>query len=230
MYERTAVLQCCAGAFRTQHPPEQMISWTVKQPPPGKHLSTTPCPSSAPPLPPFHPPKSNQHLVVRLAVEDAQNGEEEVENVEVQADGSRDLLLDVVLAQHELRVNQDVAAEDERGNAAVDELARLAGWEEHVHEAEKHQAPERAEEVGHPAGEVVLGLAGKGGQEDEDATGEEDGVEDDGGAVVRDDDGDGVGFEEGEAREEEEVRWVGVALPVGEEHEGDGAEHLERIG
>lgn len=165
-------------------------------------------------------------LVVLLAVEDPQNSQEQVDNVKVQADGGGDLLLDVVLAHDELCVDEDVGAEDEGGDAAVDELAGGAVGEEGGHEAEEDEAPEGAEEVGHPGGEVVLCLAGEEGEEDEDAGGEDDCVEDDFGLVEGDDDGDGVGLGEGEEAEEEEVCRVGLALPVGEEHEDYGAEEL----
>lgn len=154
-------------------------------------------------------------LVIALAVEDAQDGEEEVDDVEVEADGGGDLLLDVVLAHNELGVDEDVAGEDQGGEAAVDELAGAAVGEEGGHEAEEDEAPEGAEQVRHPGGEVVFGLAGEEGEEDEDAAGQDHGVEDDLGLVEGDDDGDGVGFEEREAREEEEVRRVGFALPIG---------------
>lgn len=161
-----------------------------------------------------------------MAVQDTQNRKEQVDDVQIQADGGSNLLLDVVVAQDELGVDEDVPAEDQGGQAAVDQLAGAAVGEEHGHEAEQHQAPEGAEQVGHPAGEVISRLAGEGRQEDKDAGGEEDGVEDDRGVVYGDDDGDGVGFEEGETREEEKVGRVRVAFPVGEEHEADGAEQL----
>ncbi len=136
----------------------------------------------------------------------------------------------MVLAEDQLGVHEDVAAEDERGQPAVDELAGAAVGEEGGHEAEQDQPPQPAEEVGHPRGEVVLGLAGEGGQEDEDAGREDNGVEHDRGLVEGDDDRDGVGLEEGEAREEEHVSGVRVALPVRQEHEAHGAEELEELG
>lgn len=132
----------------------------------------------------------------------------------------------MVLAQDELGVDQDVAAEDERSQAAVDELAEAAGGQKHGHEAEEQQPPQGAEQVGHPAGEVVLGLAGEQGQEDEDAAGQDDGVEHDGGAVEGHDDADGVGLEQREPGQEEQVRRVRLALPVREAHEDEGAEEL----
>lgn len=166
-------------------------------------------------------------LVVRLAVENAQNGEEKVDDVEVQADGGGNLLLDMVVAHDHLRVDEDVAAKDESCKATVDELAGGAVRQEHGHESEDDEAPQSSEQVGHPRCKVILGLAGKDCEEDEDACGEDGGVEDDGGLVEGDDDGDGVCFGEGEEREEEQVGRVGLALPVGETHKDHGAEELE---
>lgn len=165
-------------------------------------------------------------LVAGLGVEDAQDGEEEVDDVEVEADGGGNLLLDVVLAQDHLGVDEDVGAKDEGRGAAVEQLAGGAVGEEHGHEAEEEQAPEGAKQVRHPGGKVVFRLAGEEGQGEEDAAGEDDGVEDNGGAVKGDDDGDGVGLGEGEEREEEEVGGVGLALPVGEAEEDHGADEL----
>lgn len=166
--------------------------------------------------------------VVALAVKDAQDGEEEVDDVEVEANGGGDFLLDVVLAHDELSVDEDIGAEDEGRDAAVDKFGGGAVREEGGHEAKEDEAPEGTEKVGHPRGEVIAGLAGESGEEDEDAGGEDDGVEDQAGGVEGDDDGDGVGFEEGEAGEEYEVSRVRLALPVGEEHEDDGAEELRK--
>lgn len=112
-------------------------------------------------------------------------------------------------------VHEDIAAEYQGGKAAVDELASRAVREEGGHEAEENEAPQPAEEVGHPRGEVVLGLAGKGREENKNPSGQKDGVENDGGLIEGDDDGDGVRLEEGEAGQEEQVGRVRVALPVG---------------
>ncbi|KAI6760797.1 hypothetical protein HG530_009657 [Fusarium avenaceum] len=91
-----------------------------------------------------------QHLVVRLTVEDAQNGKEEVNDVEVQADGSGDLFLDVVMTKDKLGVDQDVATENESGKATIDEFAGGTIREEHGHEAEDDKTPKGTEEIRHP--------------------------------------------------------------------------------
>lgn len=131
------------------------------------------------------------------------------------------------MAHDQLGVDEDVAAENQGCDAAVDELDGAAAGEEGGHEAEDDQHPQRAEEVGHPGCEVVFCLAGEEGQGDEDAEGEQQGLHDDAGVVEGGDDADGVGFERGEAGQEGEVGRVGFALPVGQEHEADGAEEGE---
>ena len=132
----------------------------------------------------------------------------------------------MVLAHDHLSVHEDVPAEDEGGESAVDEFHGGAIGEEGGHEAEEEKSPERAKEVGHPRGEVVLGLAGEEGQEDEDAGGEENGVQNDGRLIEGDDDGNGVGFGESEEREEEQVCRVRLALPVCETHKDHGTDEL----
>lgn len=97
---------------------------------------------------PIHSPLAK--LVVRLAVEDAQDGEEKVDDVEIQADCGGNLLLNMVVAHNHLSVDEDVAAEDEGSEASIDELAGRAIRKEHGHESEEDEAPQSAEEVGHP--------------------------------------------------------------------------------
>lgn len=132
----------------------------------------------------------------------------------------------MVLAEDELGVDEDITGEDEGREAAVDQLARTGARQEHHHEAEEHEPPERAEQVRHPRREVVLGLAREEGQENEDAAGEDGCVQHDLCLVERDDDADGVGFEESKSGEEEQVCWVRLALPVRQEHETDRSDEL----
>jgi hypothetical protein len=92
----------------------------------------------------------HQRLVVRLAVENAQDGEEEVDDIEVKADGSGDLLLDVMMTQDKLRVDEDVTTEDESGKTTIDKLSSGTIREEHGHEPEDDETPESTEKVRHP--------------------------------------------------------------------------------
>ena len=94
--------------------------------------------------------RSNTRLVVLLAIQYPQNRQEEVDHVQVQADRRRDLLLNMIVSHDKLRVNQDVAAEDERSDNTVAELEAGRLREEPGHEAEEDEDPEGAEEVGHP--------------------------------------------------------------------------------
>lgn len=132
----------------------------------------------------------------------------------------------MVLAQDELSIYKNVSREDESGEATIDQLAGAAIGQEGGHEAEEEQAPKSAEQVGHPRGEVVLGLAREQGEEHENAAGQDHSVQHDLGLVEGDNDGDGVGLEQSEAGEEQQVGRVGLALPVRQAHEADGAEEL----
>jgi hypothetical protein len=85
------------------------------------------------------------YLVVLLAVEDPEDSEEQVDDVQVQADRSRDLFFNMIMSHNQLRINQDIAAEDQSRDHAVDELDSLAAREERGHESEDDEDPERAD-------------------------------------------------------------------------------------
>jgi hypothetical protein len=163
-------------------------------------------------------------LVILLAVEDPQDSEEEVDHVQVKADGGGDLLLHVVMSHDQLGIDEDIAAEDKGGDDAVDEFDCLAAREERGHEAKDDKNPQRAEKIRHPARKVVLGLASKQRQGDEDAQRQNQCLNHNARLVEGCDDADRICLQEGEAGQEEQVRGVGLALPEGQEHEGDRAE------
>lgn len=52
-------------------------------------------------------------LVVLLAVEDPQDRQEEVENIEIETDSSRNFLLNRVLSKHHLDINKNVPTEND---------------------------------------------------------------------------------------------------------------------
>lgn len=96
--------------------------------------------------------------------------------------------------------------------------------EESGHEAENNEHPQRAEEIGHPAREVVFGLAREQGKGDEDAERENECFDHNPRFVEGCDDADRVGFQNGEPAQEQEVGGIAFPLPKGQEHEADGAE------
>lgn len=173
-------------------------------------------------------------LVVVLAVQNAQDGEEQVENVQVQADARGNVFIHVIVSHDQLSVHEDVAAEDEGCDTAVNEFGRGVSWEKGGHEAEDDHQPQGAKQVWDPAREVVLGLACEHGQEDEDAQGHDEGLDDDAALVERRDDADAVRFQGGEAAQEDHVLRITLALPVRQKHEADGAKqrhpHHPRVG
>ena len=109
----------------------------------------------------------------------------------------------MIVPHDELSIHQDVPTEDECRHNTVDQLDRAAVREERRHEPEDDEHPERAEEIGHPACEVVFGLAGEQGQGDEDTKRENKCFDHNPGFVEGRDDADGVGFEHSEAGQEE---------------------------
>lgn len=98
-------------------------------------------------------------------------------------------------------------------------------WEEHRDESEQDQEPQGAIEITIPAAEVVLCLEREDGESSEKRTGDDHGLEHDTGVVERGNNGDGVRFDEGEGREEYQVRRVRLPFPEGGKEQPEGAEH-----
>jgi len=138
--------------------------------------------------------------VVVLAVQDAQNRQEQIQHVKIQRDRRRDLFLDMVVAHDELRVDEDIAREDQRRDDPVHQLHRAVNREERGHEPEQDEHPQPAEQVGDPAREVVARLAREDGQRDEDAQREDERLDDDAGVVERGHHADAVGLHGREGR------------------------------
>ena len=106
--------------------------------------------------------------VVVLAVEDSQYGQEQIDDIKVQADGGSDLLLDVVVPHDKLCVHKNVARKDQCSDNTIDELDRLSVWKESGHEAEDDKYPKSAEQIWHPRRKVIFALAGERREEGED--------------------------------------------------------------
>lgn len=134
------------------------------------------------------------YLLVVLIVQNPQNSQEQVEDVQVKRDRSGDLLLNVVMAHNQLSINENISREDQRRQPTVDQLRGAIVREERRHEPEENQEPKAPEEIGHPVGEVVFGLAGEQGERDEDAEGEDERLDDDAGVIEGGHHADGVGF------------------------------------
>ena len=88
-------------------------------------------------------PSSIHLVIIVLTVQNPQNSQEQVDDVQIQADCSSNLLLNMVMSHDKLRVHQDVPAEDQAGNDAVSQLHRAAMREERRHEPKHNQQPQR---------------------------------------------------------------------------------------
>lgn len=101
-----------------------------------------------------HPPLPTcsriSNLVVRLAVKNSKNGKEKVDNIQVETDGGRDLLFDMMLPHNHLSINKNVGTKDERAETSVNEFTGGAIGEKHGHEAKDDKTPQRAEKIWHP--------------------------------------------------------------------------------
>ena len=130
----------------------------------------------------------------------------------------------MVVSHDQLRVNKDITGEDQRRQAAIDELNSRAMREERSDEAEQDQEPERTEQVRHPVGEIVLRLACEERERDEHAKRQDKGLHYDARVIEGRHDADGVGLENREGCQEKKVGRVALALPVCYEHEAQGTE------
>lgn len=81
--------------------------------------------------------------VVLLAVQDPQNGQEQVQNVQIERNRRRDLLLNVVMPDDQLGIHQDIPTEDQSSHNAIAELNAAAPGEEGGHESKEDQNPKR---------------------------------------------------------------------------------------
>lgn len=118
-------------------------------------------------------------LVVVLAVQDAQNRHEQVQDIQVQRNGRSDLLLNMVMTHNQLRINENIRGENQRAQHTINKLERAVKRKEDSYQTEEDHEPQRTEQVRHPIREVVFGLAGEESQGDEDAQREDQGLHDD---------------------------------------------------
>lgn len=163
-------------------------------------------------------------LVIVLAVENPKNSQEQVDDVEIERDSSSNLLFHVIMSHDQLRIHKDVAAENQGRDSTVDQLDRAVCREEGSHEPKQNESPQSSKQIWHPACEVVFCLTGEDGQGDEDSKGQDESLNDNTRIVEGCDHADRVCLECRENTQEEQIGRIALALPVGEEHEADGAE------
>lgn len=123
------------------------------------------------------------YLISIRRLDNAQDVDEQVDDVQVQVEGGKDVLLGrdghlVSAAHHELRVVDEVQAEEHGTEGRVDEADDAVARDEHGDDAEEEQDEEADEEPGAPGGEVVLGLEREEREAHADEGGYPDGHED----------------------------------------------------
>lgn len=127
----------------------------------------------------------------------------------------------MVMAHHQLRVDQNVPTEDHSTANTIDELDRAVIREENVNESGEDEDPQCTEEVRHPGRKVVFGLAGEESEGKENAECKHKCLEHNLRIIEGYDNRDSVGFKCGEAAQEDEVRGVGFAFPEGQDHKAE---------
>ena len=127
------------------------------------------------------------------------------------------------MAHHKLRVHQNVSTEYEGRSTTVYKFHGAVVRKEGPHEPKQDQDPQTSEQIWHPGGKIVLGLASEQSQGNKYASRQYKSEEYDSGFIESNDDGDGVSFQSREAAKEEQVCWIRLALPECKEHESDGS-------
>lgn len=128
------------------------------------------------------------------------------------------------MSHNKLGIHKDISAKYQSRPSTINQFDSAIPGQEHSHEAEEDEEPESSEQVGHPVGKVILGLAREERQRDEEPEGQDEGLDDDVGAVEWSHDADCVGFQGGEGGEEEEIGRVAFPFPVCEKHADESAD------
>lgn len=126
------------------------------------------------------------------------------------------LLLHVIMTHNQLRIDKNIRREKERSDSRVCQLNCAVMWEERCHKAKQYHRPQRTEQVWHPRGEIILGLAGEKSQANEEPRGYQNSLEDKSGLVEGHDHGDGVCLETCETGQEKEIGRIGLPFPIRE--------------
>jgi len=110
-------------------------------------------------------------LVILEVVEEAKNAQEEIDEVEVQADGSHNVFIWGKPTVDQVRVVDDVPAKQDRPSNRVQEVNCMREGDEYPDNSGHTECNETAEEPRPQARKVVLGLESEDSQAQEDPQG-----------------------------------------------------------
>ncbi len=133
----------------------------------------------------------------------------------------------MIVSHNKLRVDKNVAAEDQRRNTSVYQLRGTIVWEKCGHESEYDKGPKSSKQVRHPGCEVILRLTCKESQGDKYTSGEDQGLQHYSCVVERNYNGDGIRFQRGKAAEEKKICRIRFAFPECQEHETDSSKERD---
>lgn len=86
--------------------------------------------------------------VVVLVIQDPQNSQEQVEDIQIERDGSRNLFLNMIVPHNQLRINENIARENQRRSTTIDKLHSAISREERSNEPKQDQEPQPTERYG----------------------------------------------------------------------------------
>jgi len=118
------------------------------------------------PLPKQEIPTILLSILISGCPDDLKNVEEEIDDVQVEVERGKDILLGVqrilvIATHHHLGVKDNVEAEDDCPNYCKNQLCSPSLWEEGSNEACQYEDHQNTEQSTSPCCEVNLGLHGK---------------------------------------------------------------------
>lgn len=121
--------------------------------------------------------KEKNNLVVVGGLQEAKNEQEKVQNVQVQCDGSWDLIIEERRLHEHLSVHQDVPTENERSKRRIESLD---GWRavrnEHEDKAATNESPQTNDEHPLQATKVILCLESESRKANKHQEGDQNGL------------------------------------------------------
>lgn len=152
------------------------------------------------------------------------------------------------MSEDQLCVNENVSTEDDGNHQAIDQLRCACVWEPDVQEPKEDQTPQHSAHIWYPGCEVVLCLASKQREEHEDASCEDQGLQDNlcvvlhtrsapalpnynkispngGQTHKRSNDRYTVCFQARECPQEQQIGRIALSLPERQEQESDCTKH-----
>jgi len=152
-------------------------------------------------------------LIVIHVVEDAENHQEEINEVKIEADSAHDVLIGTKSLGDEVGVEYNISTEQQASEEAIDQVHCSAKWNEDSNETGHEEGDQTTEQIGAQAWEIVLGLEREQGESQEDTKRNQQGLEHNDLIVEGDNDAQRHALHNREGRQKDEVDRIAVSFP-----------------